>query len=419
MTSTILEEPVSLQEIDKSRGEATFPRLPRKDNSRDRSHTTEGPSQERAGETFNGRRWLRGLWDRNVRLPIVRTIENVLLRKQAERFYLYFGGHIFFETLRAAVKFDLFSLLADKGPLTRRQIAEQLGINDQPARIMLLGLTVGGLLKKRGELYRNSTLAKQLLTRNSPRKVLSYVELEHAVMYKPVHRLYDAIKQYRNVGLDEIPGTEATLYERLAHQPDLEVIFQDAMQELSVQSNRDLARYVDFSKVRHVVDVGGGDGTNAIALATQWPHLTVTVFDSPTVCEITEQNVKAKGFEGRIRTYPGNCFVDAFPEDADCFLFAHFFTIWSREKDTILLKKSYKALPKHGKVILYNMMQNDSEDGPWAAAIGSPYFLAVATGEGMLYTWNEYETWMRAAGFSDVKRYSLPRHHGVISSTKP
>ena len=361
---------------------------------------------------------VKGFWDRNFRLPLVRAIENVVLRKQSERFYLYFGGHIFFETLRAAVKFDLFSLLAKEGPLTRQQIAKRLGIDEQPARVMLLGLTVGGLIKKRGTTYRNSLLAKQLLTSDSNKKVLSYVELEHAVMYKPMHSLYDAIKEYRNVGLAEFPGDEPTLYQRLAHQPELERIFQDAMQELSVQSNQDLAHYVDFSNVRHVVDVGGGDGTNAMALLSRWPHLTATVFDSPSVCEIAERNIKSKGFEGRIHTCPGNCFENAFPQDADCFLFAHFFTIWSKQKDIELLRKSFAALPANGRVILYNMMQEDSEDGPWAAAIGSPYFLAVATGEGMLYTWKEYEDWMKLAGFGRVNRMRLPRHQGCIIGHK-
>jgi ubiquinone/menaquinone biosynthesis C-methylase UbiE len=329
------------------------------------------------------------------------------------------GGHIFFETMRAAVKFDLFTLLAERGPLSRRQIAQLLNISEQPTRIMLLGLTVGGLLKKRGELYRNTMLASQLLTRTSPRNVLSYVDFEHDIIYRPIHHLYESIKQFKNVGLDEYPGNEATLYERLAYRPELEAIFQNAMQQLSVQSNANLARYMDFSKVKHVVDVGGGDGTNAIALVSEWPHLRVTVFDSSSVCEIAERNIAEGGFGGRIATYVGDCFDDDFPKNADCFLFAHFFTIWSTEKDQLLLKKAYDALPKGGKAILYNMMQNDGEDGPLAAAIGSPYFLALASGEGMLYTWNEYEQWMRQAGFVDIKRFRLPRHQGVISCGKP
>jgi hypothetical protein len=65
------------------------------------------------------------------------------------------------------------------------------------------------------------------------------------------------------------------------------------------------------------------------------------------------------------------------------------------------------------------MMQRDDEKGPLTAAIGSPYFLTLATGEGMLYTWREYEAWMREAGFSQVQREVLLRDHGAIIGTKP
>lgn len=362
---------------------------------------------------------LRGIWSRRVRLPLVRFVENWLLRKEVEKFYTVFGGHIMFQTLRAATQFDLFTKIAEHGSMTRQEIAQELKIGDQPARIMLLGLTVAGILKKRGERYTNARLTKQLLVSTSPKKVLAYVELQHAVMYRGVFHLYDSIREFRNVGLQEFCGEEPTLYQRLAHDPETEKVFQLAMQELSVQANKALAEYVDFSNVEHVIDVGGGDGTNALALVRRWPHLKVTVFDLPSVCDIAQMNIRAAGAESQIRTVAGNCFTDAFPSDADCILFSHFFTIWSPEKDQMLLKKCYDALPAGGKVLLYNMMQNDDESGPWGAAIGSPYFLAVATGEGMLYTWSEYESWMRGAGFDRVKRFQLPRHQGVIMCSKP
>ena len=57
-----------------------------------------------------------------------------------------------------------------------------------------------------------------------------------------------------------LKGLRGRAYQRLAHDPEVEGIFQDAMHELCVQVNADLARFVDFSGIRHVVDVGDGDG---------------------------------------------------------------------------------------------------------------------------------------------------------------
>ncbi len=51
--------------------------------------------------------------------------------------------------------------------------------------------------------------------------------------------------------------------------------------------------------------------------------------------------------------------------------------------------------------------------------MGSPYFLTLATGEGMLYTWNDYEEWFRKAGFTSIRTQKLPLNHGVITGIKP
>jgi len=358
-------------------------------------------------------------WHRNIALPATRLFESVVLRRQAERLYLVFGGHIFFETLRTAVQLDLFSLLEREGPLNRRQIADRLGIDEQPARIVVLGLTTTGLLVKRGDRYTNSFLARQLLVRDSPRKITAYVELQHRAMYKGVFWLLESVREYRNVGLKEFAGDEPTLYERLAHVPEVEQIFQEAMQELSMQSNAEMTRYVDLRDVRHLVDVGGGDGTNIIALARRWPHLRASVFDSPTVCEIARRKIARHGLQDRLDAIPGECFRDPFPKDADCLMFAHFFTIWGEKKDRELLRKCHDALPSGGKVIIFNMMQRDDETGPLSAAVGSPYFLSLATGLGMLYTWREYEDWMRDCGLTHVQRHKLRRDHGLIVGTRP
>jgi precorrin-6B methylase 2 len=170
--------------------------------------------------------------------------------------------------------------------------------------------------------------------------------------------------------------------------------------------------------VKHLVDVGGGDGTNIIALARRWPSLRATVFDSPTVCEIARKNIAASELAGRLDAVPGECFADPFPKDADCLMFCHFFTIWGEAKDRELLRKCHDSLPPGGKAIIFNMMQHDDETGPLSAAVGSPYFLSLATGLGMLYTWREYETWMRDAGFRSVQRHKLLRDHGLIVGTK-
>ena len=352
------------------------------------------------------------------KLAVERWKERWLVGRSLEKFYLVLGGHIFFQTLSAAVQLDLFSKLSRRGPATIDEITKDLNIEKQPARILLLGLASLGLLKKEGDRYRNTALGEAMLTSDKPRNVLSIVEWQHFINYKPMFHFFDAIKANRNVGLDQLAGSEPTLYQRLVHEPRLEQIFQRAMQAISVQANHLLAEYVDFSGVKKLVDVGGGNGSNIMRLARKNPNLRAVVFDSPTVCEIAREHIAREGFADRLGAVPGDCFRDEFPRDADCILFCHFFTIWSEEKNRQLLAKSYAALPPGGATIIFNMMQDDDGCGPLTAALGSPYFLTLATGEGMLYAWSEYEQWMRDAGFSKVIRRTLVRNHGVIVGIK-
>lgn len=346
-------------------------------------------------------------------------VERVLLRRLNQRLYLILGGHIFFQTLSAAVELDLFSLLHRHKRMTRAEIAKALECDEQPVRILLLGCTTLGLLRRSGPSYSNTMLSRTLLVRTSARNVIDIVRWQHHINYRAMFHFTDAIRANSNVGLKEFSGTENTLYERLTHDPRREKIFQDAMESISVQANAMLAQSLNLQGAKYLLDVGGGNGTNLIAFARKFPQLHAAVFDSESVCEIARQNIASKNLSDRLGAVPGDCFTDPFPPEADTILLAHFLTIWSEQRNRQLLCKCFDSLPSGGAVIVFNMMQRNTEDGPIAAALGSPYFLTLATGEGMLYTWKEYQQWMRDAGFRSIESQSLPRDHGLIIGRKP
>ena len=80
----------------------------------------------------------------------------------------------------------------------------------------------------------------------------------------------------------------------------------------------------------------------------------------------------------------------------------------------------FDALPEGGAVVIFSMIGADNDSGPLSAALGSPYFLAIATGEGMLYSWKDYEAMLRDAGFEQTIRLDrgLPLDHGILIGVK-
>lgn len=328
-------------------------------------------------------------------------------------------GHAAFQLLWAGVQLDLFTLLSEEPGQTLDRLAQRLGLQRQPARILLVGLTALGLVRKDGSGYRNAPITQQMLIKGSATDFAPVLGWQAHIVYPGLIDFLESLRQHRNVGLRQFPGRGETLYERLVSHPELERVFQDAMSGLSRQANAHLLSTVDLTPYRHLVDMGGGNGTNAIAIAKKFPHLRVTVFDSKSVCEIAATNIAAAELEDRVDTHPGELFADPFPAGADVFLFSHMFTIWSLEKNRALLAKTYAALPPGGSVLVFNMMGRDDDTGPVSTALGSPYFLAIATGEGMLYSWQDHEQQIRAAGFAKIARVDgLPLDHGLLVGTK-
>ncbi|HKJ72037.1 MAG TPA: methyltransferase [Gammaproteobacteria bacterium] len=336
-----------------------------------------------------------------------------------ERLALIAGGHTAFQLLWAGVQLDLFGTLSSEPGLDREQLAERLGLADKPARILLVGLTALGLIRKEEAGYRNAALTERMLVGGEAASIAPVLGWQAHIVYPGLQDFLDALRQNRNVGLERFPGPGDTLYQRLTAHPDLEAVFQEAMSALSAQASPTLMEAVDFSAYRHLVDVGGGDASNAIALAQRYPQLRVTVFESPSVCEHAERRIAAAGLGDRVGTHAGDMFRDPFPEGVDAILFAHIFTIWSQEENRRLLERAHAALPEGGSVLIFNMMGRDDDTGPLTTALGSPYFLAIATGEGMLYAWQDHEESMQRAGFGHIQRIAdLPLDHGVLIGTK-
>jgi len=335
-----------------------------------------------------------------------------------EQLVLIAGGHTAFQLLCAAVELGVFAFLSRNPGAGASEVANAAGLEEQPARILLTGLVALKLIVRDEGCLWNSEWVDRLLSPDSPENMIEVLGWQKHIVYPGEVDFVESLRQNRNVGLGEFKGEGATLYERLAQDRLREQIFQDAMSSLSGSANTMLTNLVDLGGVSHLVDAGGGDGTNAIAIARANPHLEITVFDSPSVCARAKANIEAAGLSDRIHAHAGNFFFDPFPPGADCILFSHILTIWSKEKNVALLKRAHAALPPGGRVLVFNMMANDAENGPLATALGSPYFLSIASGEGMLYSWSDYEEILDDAGFGRSERMILPRDHGVLVGTR-
>ncbi|MFM6192577.1 MAG: methyltransferase [Planktothrix sp.] len=329
-------------------------------------------------------------------------------------------GHSAFQNLYAGCELGVFELLWKHPDLSQAEIAQHLQLEAYPTKALLLGLTALKLIQKVGDQYRNSLVIQMLFLENTWKEFYDVVLFEAKIVYRGSIDYVESLKQNRNVGLRQFQGQGPDLYNRLHEDPGLDKVFYNFMGSWSKLVTPLWLKKIDFSNFESVVDVGGGDATNSIALAEAFPNVQITLMDIPDSCKIAQSHIDQKQLTDRIKVMGGDIFVDEFPKDQDCFLFIHVLVIWSLDKNTSLLRRAYQALKPGGSLIIFNMMTSDQEDGPLMAALDSSYFVSIPHEGGMIYSWSDYEQCLRDAGFSQMKRiYSdFWAPSGIIVATK-
>jgi L-tyrosine C(3)-methyltransferase len=329
-------------------------------------------------------------------------------------------GHAAFQYLNAACELGLFELLHDWPGLTRDEVADRLGLAERAADILLLGTTALGLTVRQDGRYRVAGVLAGLLATDDWRRFRDTVAFENHVVYEGLLDLTESLRTNTNVGIRRVPGNGRDLYHRLSENPFLESVFYRYMRSWSELANPHLVARLDLSRTTRLLDCGGGDAVNAIALARACPTLRVVVLEIPATALIARQRIAEAGLSDRISVQVGDMFADPFPAGVDCIMFAHQLVIWTLEQNTELLRKAYLALPGGGRVIIFNSMSDDDCAGPLVAALDSGYFAALPAEGGMIYTWAQHEQCLRDAGFTAIERIHCPgwTPHGIIVATR-
>ena len=329
-------------------------------------------------------------------------------------------GHAAFQLLYQATEFGLFERLHREGPLSPEEVSKSLQLAESPTRILLTGLTVLKFLKRMPTgKYQLTEVSRRFLIQSSPENLIDVLGWQRFIVYPGIEDAGTSLRENRNQGLEGLPGDGNTLYEKLSTVPKLQATFQKAMSSLSRANHAELMENLPAGTHRRLVDCGGGDATNVIALCERNPRLNAVVFDQPDVCEIAKLKIEAHGIGNRVTTYPGELFSTPFPADVDAVLMSHLLTIWSPEKNVELLGRAFSALPSKGKIYLFNMAVDNDESGPFSSALGSLYFQCVATGQGRLYRREEFQSFLKMAGFVDIEERALRNAHYFWSATKP
>jgi predicted O-methyltransferase YrrM len=169
--------------------------------------------------------------------------------------------------------------------------------------------------------------------------------------------------------------------------------------------------------VRRMLDLGGGSGAYSIAFAKAHPETTAEVFDTSAVLPLTQEYVRKAGLESRISTRCGDLRTDSFGSGYDLVFLSAIAHMFSPDENRSLLRRAFDALAPGGRLVLQDFILEPDKTAPKFAAIFSLNML-VNTEGGASYSEAEYTSWLREAGFTEVRHVPLPGPTGLMISVK-
>ncbi|MCA9016410.1 MAG: methyltransferase, partial [Planctomycetaceae bacterium] len=117
----------------------------------------------------------------------------------------------------------------------------------------------------------------------------------------------------------------------------------------------------DFSQIKVLADVGGGNGSNLISILQAYPNLRGMLYDLPHVVERAQAQFEQAGVADRCELIGGD-FFESVPQGADACILRHIIHDWNDDKSLCILKNCHAALPEDGKLLVMESVISPGND---------------------------------------------------------
>jgi len=305
--------------------------------------------------------------------------------------------------LLSAVKFEIFTTLAERKSLSASEIKSHLKFKctDRNVFDYLDALTTFGFLNREGVLetakYSNNINTDFFLDKKKPTYIGGILEMMN-------NRLYGFWGNLEAGLLTGHPQNEAkhgdNLFEKLYADADRLKEFIQAMSGVQMGSFMALAQKFDFSKVKTLVDIGGSAGLLSLTVAKHNPHMTCITWDLPPVAPIANETIQKFQLQDRVKTSEGDFFKSQFPK-ADIITMGNILHDWDEETKLMLMTKAYDALPEGGVfVAIENIIDDERKQNAFGMMMSLN--MLIETGTGFDYTFADFNKWAKKAGFKST-----------------
>jgi predicted O-methyltransferase YrrM len=307
------------------------------------------------------------------------------------------------KVLLCAVKFELFTTLAEKKTMLASSIKSHLGLKCTERNVydFLDTLTAFGFLNRDGLLetakYSNTINTDFFLDKKKPTYIGGMLEMFN-------HRLYNFWGNLEEGLLTGLPQNEIkdgeNLFEAVYADQNRLKEFIFAMSGIQMGGFIALAQKFDFSKSKSLVDIGGSAGLLSLTVAQHHSHINCITWDLPPVAPIAHETIAQFKMQDRVKANAGDFFKDQFPK-ADIVTMGNILHDWDEETKLMLMQKAYDALPEGGAfVVIENIIDEQRKNNLFGLMMSLN--MLIETGSGFDFTFADFNKWAKSIGFKST-----------------
>ncbi|RYP67312.1 hypothetical protein DL770_008641 [Monosporascus sp. CRB-9-2] len=270
-----------------------------------------------------------------------------------------YGAHNNMVSLQAISRFRIASLVPEGGQISFSEIARQTGLsNSMTCRLLRHAMTMRVFCEPKPGMVAHTKASKALRTPH----LNSWLACGSHEMWPAAVKMIDAAMKWpdsqepNETAFALANDTRKSIYDTIRADPERLMRFAGAMETFSRSPRYDTAyitEHYDWESLgsASVVDVGGGKGHIAMAIARRFPRLRITVQDIAQVVEGAESDLTA-GLKGRVSFMPHELFSPQIIQ-ADIYYIRWVLHNWPDRHTIAILRAQIPMLRKGTRVLIH------------------------------------------------------------------
>jgi ubiquinone/menaquinone biosynthesis C-methylase UbiE len=278
-----------------------------------------------------------------MQIKTTQDVENLL------RMYLASGA------VGTALETGLFFHLVEE-PLSTNDISRKFNIPYDRCKSWLALLRELGLLNYKGKKYSASALTQKVILDAYSSETWGFLTQEIREGYPMIIDLPLNISHPNSVweAQNIVPQDYITQMKNDSKRAER---FTRMLYELHHSLGRKIAKTLDLTDIKQLMDIGGGSGVISLALLEHYPDLKVVVVDIENVCTIGKEIASKTEVKNRITYHAADFIQDDLPTGFDMIIECDV-GVYSEA----LFRKLWNSLKEGGRFVI---ITNTNEQGAW------------------------------------------------------